>query len=99
DVLDDFIGCSNRAEEIFIANALVELVSEFILRTNCKWVGTSKWVVRSLRQYDEQFAELFVEAFDIFYKTGDKSKIIQLVDNILKPHGGRLFNGFSLGKE
>ncbi|SDM59866.1 nucleotidyltransferase domain-containing protein [Bacillus sp. OK048] len=99
DVLDDFIGCSNRAEEIFIANALVELVSEFVLRTNCKWVGTSKWVIRSLRQYDEKFAELLVEVFDIFYKTGDKSKIIQLVDNILKPHGGRLFDGFSLGRE
>jgi predicted nucleotidyltransferase len=98
DTLDDFIGCYNRSEEIFIANTLAELVSEFVLRTNRKWVGTSKWLVRSLRHYDETFAEHFVEAFDQFYKTGSKDQIIQIVDEVLQPFGGRLFHGFSLGK-
>ncbi len=98
DALDDFIGSTIRAEEIFIANTLAELVSEFVLRTNGKWIGTSKWLVRSLRNYDEEFADQFVEAFDTFYKTGDKSKIILMADEILQPFGGRLFQGFSLGK-
>jgi predicted nucleotidyltransferase len=98
DALDDFIGCTMRAEEIFIANTLAELVSEFVLRTNRQWIGASKWVVRSLRNYDEKFAARFVEAFDTFYKTGDKNKIIVMVDDILQPFGGRLFQGFSLGK-
>lgn len=98
DALDDFIGCSIRAEEIFIANTLAELVSEFVLRTNRQWIGTSKWVIRSLRNYDEKFADLFVDAFDIFYKTGDKNRMIVMVDDILQPFGGRLFQGFSLGK-
>lgn len=99
DALDDFIGSSNRAEELFIANTLAELVSEFVLRTNGKWIGTSKWIVRSLKQYDEQFAEEFINAFDLYYKTGDKQKVIQFVDYVLQPYGGRLFEGFSLGKE
>jgi GNAT superfamily N-acetyltransferase len=99
DVLDDFIGCTNRSEEIFIASTLAELVSEFVLRTNGKWIGTSKWLIRSLKDYDERFAEHFVQVFDTFYKTGEKDKIIKMVDSILQPHGGRLFNGFSLGKE
>jgi hypothetical protein len=98
DALDDFIGCTMRAEEIFIANTLAELVSEFVLRTNQQWIGASKWVIRSLRKYDENFANRFVEAFDTFYKTGDKDLIIVLVDEILQPYGGRLFQGFSLGK-
>ena len=98
DTLDDFIGSTLRAEEIFIANTLAELVSEFVLRTNRKWTGTSKWIVRSLRNYDETFADQFVEVFDIFYKTGEKNKVIVMVDNILQPFGGRLFHGFSLGK-
>lgn len=98
DALDDFIGCTMRAEEIFIANTLAELVSEFILRTNRKWIGTSKWVIRSLRNHDEKFANRFVDAFDTFYKTGDKNKVIVMVDDILQPYGGRLFQGFSLGK-
>ncbi|MEO4052623.1 nucleotidyltransferase domain-containing protein [Solibacillus sp. CAU 1738] len=98
DVLDDFIGCSNRAEEIFIANTLSELLSEFVLRTNRQWIGTSKWVFRTLKKYDEEFANNFVKAFDIYYKTGNKNEVIQLVDYVLQPYGGRLFDGFSLGK-
>ncbi|TQR18186.1 nucleotidyltransferase domain-containing protein [Psychrobacillus vulpis] len=98
DALDDFIGCNKRAEEIFIANTLAELVSEFVLRTNRKWVGASKWIIRSLKLYDEGFTEQFVEAFDLYYKTGDKNNIIQIVENVLQPYGGRLFEGFSLGK-
>ncbi len=99
DTLDDFRGCSNRAEELFIANQLAELVSEFVLRTNGKWIGTSKWVVRSLKQYDEGFATQFVDAFELFYKIGDKHRVIHLVEHILEPFGGELFDGFSLGKE
>lgn len=98
DAMDDFIGCSNRAEEVFIANTLAELVSEFYLRTNNQWIGTSKWLVRSLRHYDEAFANNFIEAFDVYYRSGEKSQVIQLVDSILQPYGGRLFDGFSLGK-
>jgi hypothetical protein len=98
DTLDDFIGSTLRAEEIFIANALAELVSEFVLRTNRQWIGTSKWIVRALRNYDEKFACQFVEAFDIFYKTSEKNKIIAMVDDSLQPFGGRLFQGFLLGK-
>ena len=99
DALDDFIGTSNRAEELFIANTLAELVSEFVLRTNGKWIGASKWVVRSLKQYNEQFADDFIKVFNLYYRTGEKQQVIDLVDHVLQPYGGRLFNGFSLGKE
>ncbi|MEE6452313.1 nucleotidyltransferase domain-containing protein [Gottfriedia acidiceleris] len=98
DTLNDFIGCSNRAEELFIANTLAELVSEFVLRTNGKWIGTSKWIIRSLRQYNEEFANILVDAFDSFYTNGEKNRIIKLVDEVLHPFGGRLFEDFSLGK-
>ncbi|ATP41032.1 nucleotidyltransferase [Solibacillus sp. R5-41] len=99
DALDDFIGCNNRAEEIFIANTLAELVQEFVLRTNGRWIGSSKWVIRALKHYDVKFTEEYVEAFDTFYKTGEKRKIIQLSEKVLEPYGGRLFEGFSLGKD
>ncbi|URT69003.1 nucleotidyltransferase domain-containing protein [Cytobacillus firmus] len=98
DALDDFIGSSNRSEELFIATTLAELLSEFVLRTNRQWIGTSKWVYRSLKDYDEEFANQFVKAFDIFYKTGNKGQVIELADNVLQPFGGKLFDGFSLGK-
>ena len=98
DALDDFKGSNARFEDIFIANTLAELASEFVLRTNRQWIGTSKWTFRALTNYDERFANQFAEAFDVFYKTGDKKQVICLIENILQPHGGRLFDGYSVGK-
>ncbi|MEH7506032.1 nucleotidyltransferase domain-containing protein [Neobacillus drentensis] len=99
DALDDFIGCKNRAEEIFIANTLAELIHEFVLRTNGRWIGSSKWIIRALKQYDEKFTEEFVESFDDYYKNGEKSKVVHLSEMVLEPYGGRLFQGFSSGKK
>ncbi len=99
DALDDFRGSSNRAEELFIANTLAELASEFVLRTNRQWIGASKWVVRALKQYNEPYAHQFVNAFNLFYQTGEKKEVIQLVEEILQPFGGRLFDGFAVGKD
>ena len=98
DALDDLIGSTNRAEELFIANTLADAIHEFVLRTNVQWIGASKWIVRALNQFDENFARTFVQAFDAFYKTGNKDAIIDLADEVLKPYGGRLFEGYSLGK-
>jgi len=98
DALDDLIGSTNRAEELFIANTLADAIHEFFLRTNVQWVGASKWIVRALNQFDKNFARTFVQAFDVFYKTGSKDEIITLEDEVLKPYGGRLFEGYSLGK-
>ncbi|KPB03854.1 nucleotidyltransferase domain-containing protein [Bacillus sp. CHD6a] len=99
DVLDDFIGSSNRSESIFIAGTLADLAAEFTLRTNNRWIGSSKWIVRALAEFDENFAEAFTQAFDLFYRNNDKSKVIHIVESLLEPYGGRLFEGFSLGKK
>jgi predicted nucleotidyltransferase len=96
DTLDDFIGSDNRAEEIFIAGTLAEQLQEFVLRTNKRWVGKSKWVVRELNRFDPVFTEQFVEAFSHYYNTGNKNKVTGLADLILEPFGGRLFDGFSI---
>ncbi|TWT01144.1 nucleotidyltransferase domain-containing protein [Planomicrobium sp. CPCC 101079] len=98
DLLDDFIGSSDRMEDLFIANALAEAASEFVLRTNRRWTGQSKWILRALRNFNPDFAKQFSDGFEEFYRTGDKEKIIALVDLLLRPYGGRLFAGFSLGK-
>lgn len=98
DVLEDLIGSTNRAEDIFIANTLANAIHEFILRTNGRWVGESKWVVRALSQFDEDFTSRFVQVFDVFYKTGAKKEVIDLADEVLEPYGGRLFEGYAMGK-
>jgi hypothetical protein len=99
DALDDFIGSEERGESIFIAGSIGESLHEFVLRTQGHWIGASKWIIRALKEYDESFAEEYVEAFDHFYQNGNKQLIVRLVDSVLEPHGGRLFEGFSLGKK
>ncbi|MBZ5202226.1 nucleotidyltransferase domain-containing protein [Planomicrobium chinense] len=99
DVLDDFIGSGNRTEELFIGNALAEQLGEFVLRMNRQWTGTSKWLARSLKRYDEDFAEQFSAAFEHYYSTREKEAVIHLAEGVLHAYGGRLFDGFTLGKE
>jgi len=99
DILDDFIGAKILGEELLIANTLSILLHEFYLRVNKQWIGTSKWIIRALKQYDKEFALKYVESFESYYKTGKKDKVINLTDEVLEPFGGRLFDGFSVGKE
>jgi hypothetical protein len=96
DSLDDFIGSNNKAEELFIAATLAEELQEFVLRTNKRWVGKSKWVVRELQKYDPIFAERFIAAFSQYYKTGNKEMVVRIAHQVLEPYGGRLFAGFSI---
>ncbi|MCA1058783.1 nucleotidyltransferase domain-containing protein [Rossellomorea aquimaris] len=99
DALDDLIGSTNRPESIFIAGTVAEALHEFVLRTNGQWIGSSKWIVRALNEYDPHFANEFVEAFEQFYRSNDKHAVVGLVDSVLEAHGGRLFHGFSIGKK
>lgn len=99
DALDDFIGSTNRGESLCIANTIGESLHEFVLRTNGHWVGSSKWIIRALKEYDQQFASEYVDAFEQFYRKDEKNPIVKLVDTVLDGHGGRLFEGFSMGKK
>ncbi|MBJ8105300.1 MULTISPECIES: nucleotidyltransferase domain-containing protein [Bacillus cereus group] len=98
DALDDFIGATKREEELFIANLLADLVHEYVLRVNGQWLGNSKWFIRVLKRYDEVYAEKFVMVFDHFYKTGEKKELIAFIEKTLEEYGGRMFEGFSIGK-
>ncbi|MED0984453.1 nucleotidyltransferase domain-containing protein [Bacillus paramycoides] len=98
DALDDFIGATKREEELFIANLLADLVHEYVLRVNGQWLGNSKWFIRVLKRYDEVYAEKFVAVFDHFYKTGEKKELIAFIEKTLEEYGGRMFEGFSIGK-
>ncbi|KGI85286.1 nucleotidyltransferase [Exiguobacterium mexicanum] len=98
DVLDDLIGCTSRAEGLFIASTLAALVCEFILRTNRQWMGSSKWTYRALDRYDTHAARELVAALERYYQTNEPDALIRYVDETLSPFGGRLFAGFSRGK-
>ncbi|WP_226585703.1 nucleotidyltransferase domain-containing protein [Halobacillus litoralis] len=99
DTLDDFIGCSDRGESLLIAGELAERAGEFYLRINGQWSGSSKWMIRALRTFDDGFSKRFIDSFDLFYKNGDKEAVILLIKDLLAPYGGPMFEGFSVGRD
>ncbi|KMK78335.1 hypothetical protein AB990_01530 [Alkalihalobacillus pseudalcaliphilus] len=98
DLLDDLKGSTIRAEQIFIVNELIQQITEFILGTNQKWQGNSKWTIRLLEKHDKNKATQLLQAMESFYQEKEKHPIIQFTINTLKPYGGPYFEGFSIGK-
>ena len=95
DLIIDFEGSEVEEEDIYTVTALTDCLHRFILRANQMWTGEGKWMYRSLRKYDEAIAERFTQCINNFYKTNQKDELIQFVDEILHPYGGRLFHEYT----
>ncbi|TCP64030.1 nucleotidyltransferase domain-containing protein [Baia soyae] len=98
DLIDDLIGCTNPYEEIFIVQALSEELHQFLLRTNGHWIGRGKWIYRSLARWNQEFANTYSHFFQQYYLTKQKEPLIQFVLDVLKPYGGKHFEGYVVGK-
>lgn len=98
DLLDDFIGVTDRTEGLGIAARLLEQATDFRLRASGHWTGQGKWLIRSLAIVDPVEAKRLADAFEAFFRFDEKQPVIDLVEQWLIEHGGRYFDGFSLGK-
>lgn len=94
DLLDDFICSRNEKEELFTAVQLSNEVHEFILRTRQQWTGYGKWMVRSLKEFDQSVCEEYVSKFESYFRNNDQESLIEYIRNVLQPYGGELFDGF-----
>jgi hypothetical protein len=95
DLLNDLEGSTNGIEDLFVVSKLADLTHEFVLRVNGHWIGEGKWIIRALKEYNEDFAARFAEVFDLYYISREKAGVIHFVDEIIAPYGGRLFEGYS----
>jgi predicted nucleotidyltransferase len=94
DKLDDLEARRTRAEVIAIGAALHPLLAELVLRGNGHWNGSGKWNARLLREFDPEIAEAIERAFVILYSGMDVRMLVELADQLLERHGGRLFSGY-----
>jgi len=94
NLLDDFNSYTNRNEKIFVAYKLFDYVAEFVLRENRRWIGYGKWMYRSLRDFDEDFSEKYLDVFEHFMKTEKSEPLSSFIEKVLERHGGRLFGGY-----
>lgn len=98
DILDDLLGSQRHDESLFIAYDLAVTATELILSYHRQWLGRGKWVLRAFHRYDPHLAEQLAEALRAFCETGDRDKLVQFAESALEPVGGRLFEGYAVGR-
>jgi hypothetical protein len=94
DKLDDLEADRTPAERIAIGAALYPLLLELTLRGSGRWNGSGKWHARLLSQMDASVAHQLETAFLSLYDGSDTHAILRQSENLLEPHGGRLFSGY-----
>ncbi|HAU0349440.1 TPA: nucleotidyltransferase domain-containing protein [Legionella pneumophila] len=94
DALEDVMYSQSHDEQIATASWLFEALSQFYFRAQNKWCASEKSIVRYLQQENPDLAREYLECFKQVFKSGDARDLKKLVEKILKPYGGLLWEGF-----
>jgi predicted nucleotidyltransferase len=94
EALDDLLGTLDRAEGLFIAHQVAEASVALLLLINNRWIGRGKWMVRALRRFAGQEALRLDAALSTYYRSQDKTELVEFARDTLDRAGGPLFDGF-----
>lgn len=94
DILDDIKFPKNREEQLISAVHLFEPLIQFYFRASKKWAASGKSLMRLFKKEDSDLASEFNQSFESLFQTGDTSGIEKVVQKILTPYGGFLWDGF-----
>lgn len=94
DRVDDMRHPRSREELVASGASLYQDVADFFFRSRGLWSAHSKTIPRRLREVDAAFAERFCRAFDALFAEKRSAPAIALVEEVLAPFGGLLFEGF-----
>ncbi|HEY0098279.1 MAG TPA: nucleotidyltransferase domain-containing protein [Pyrinomonadaceae bacterium] len=96
DVSDDLRHPRSDAELVAAGARLYELVADFYLRSRTLWSARGKAIPARLREVDAAFAARLCEAFETLFKSKRPEGVVALVEEVLEPFGGFLFDGYKL---
>jgi hypothetical protein len=94
DLVDDLIGASDIGHRNAILGQLLNRLGDFYLRSQNKWSGEGKALVRILGDVDMAFRDDFVDSFSVAFSSNLNDEILNLAKMILEPYGGYLRNGY-----
>ncbi len=94
DSLDDLADDRPDFERMAIGTALYISLGEFILRGNGAWSGAGKWLPREVTAFDAVLGGKFIAAFDLLFREGWPEPVLDLAEQVLALHGGRLWDGY-----
>jgi predicted nucleotidyltransferase len=94
DWIDDIRHPRSHEELVATGAYLYGDAADFFFRSRNLWSSHSKTIPRRLREADADFAETFLSAFDALFVEKDNAPVIALIERMLAPFGGLLFDGF-----
>jgi hypothetical protein len=94
DLLDDVRAPRSHAEAVASATRLYEQVTDFWFRSQRLWSAKGKSIPRRMRTLDPAFAERLEAAFLRLFSDGEPADVVALIEALLEPHGGCLFDGY-----
>jgi hypothetical protein len=96
DLVDDLRSPRSHAERVAAGTRLYEPLADCILRAPRRWSARGKSIPRVLAQHDAALAARFTAAFDALFAAADAAPVVALVEDVLRPFGGFLFDGHRL---
>jgi hypothetical protein len=69
-----------------------ETLADFYLRGRGAWSASGADIPKALQALDAEFAKRWQRVFTTAFM-GDRNGLMSLVDEVLEPHGGFLFDG------
>ena len=75
---------------------LYGLLADFYFRRRSLWSAKGKSIPRQLAKVNPKFQRRFSLAFDKLFANGNTGPVIRLAEEVLKPAGGFLFEGYTV---
>ncbi|MFD6415442.1 nucleotidyltransferase domain-containing protein [Streptomyces sp. NPDC060194] len=97
DLLDDLAGCRDPGERLFVVAEIVQRTAAFLLLQHRAWLGGGKWLARRADEVRPGFAAR-LEAASRAAPAAGCGDLVALVDEVLAPAGGRLWEGYVVGR-
>lgn len=94
DLLDDIVFARNRTERIASSAKLYEILATFYFRAQNAWQADGKAIIQYLKNQNFELAEIYRDAFDEVFKHNNTKALETLVNTILEPYGGLLWEGY-----
>jgi len=96
DILDDLRAPRSPDELKATGAQLFETLADYHLRANGLWSARGKAIPRALARVDPALCKRYCQSFDELFTQGNQASVIELSEDILRPHGGPLFDGHRL---
>jgi hypothetical protein len=94
NLIDDIRQPRSKEELVASGAELYSALANYYFRTNGLWSAVNKSIPRRFSKANPELYSLFREGFDQLFAGGKSDKVIALAEEILKRHGGFLFDGY-----